>query len=492
MTVADPRPAVVSTPDVPAGRSRGVPVLLLLALAGTLAAQARPLSFFFFQDDYVAFGEIATHGSRTYVWNLLTLQDLAPNWRIFTGLTYLASYRLFGMTALPTHILMLTLHIAVAALIFRAVWRTTRHAWAAFAASLAFGIHPAYAGTFGQIGSVTYMWAAFFLAAALNVVIECALTTDTRASRAWLAGATVLYAGAIASNESMAIMFPVFGLAFLLLDDAGDVRRRITRAALRTLPFAAIGFAAAASFTACDCTAAEDTFGLDNVHRAVLIYLGRLAYPIGLEPPSYIDAPHLYGGLALLLVSAFVLVLGPPIARVGVAWMLLAIVPHALIEDHTAHRFVYLATPGFALALAGVVMSVAPMLRRVAPALPAVIGAAVFVVFAPWYAWQTHTQTEPYRVSTGDWKLLHDEAARVFPEVPPGARVEIVGGPLTHPLDNFFVMPALGYTIWSPAVKLQTFAPDDPYVATLRASDNPYVAEFRGRTLVPLRPDQPP
>jgi hypothetical protein len=497
MAVADARPAPrgQQADEERPRRSRRVHALLLVALAGIAAAQARPLAFFFFQDDYVAFGEIVTNGARTYTWNLLTLQDLTPNWRVFTGLTYLASYRAFGMTALPTHAVMLALHLAVAALLYRAVWRTTGRAWAAFAAALVFGIHPAYAGTFGQIGSVTYTWAAFFLAATLNAVIEAVLARDGRARTAWLAAGALSYAFTIASNESMAIMFPAFGLALLLLDREPDPRRRFVRATVRTLPFAAIGFAAAIGFTACDCTAAEDTFGTANVHRAALIYLGRLAYPIGLEPPSYIDPPHLYGGLALLAVSGALLAAGPAIGRVGVVWMLLAIVPHALIEDHTAQRFVYLATPGFAMAAAGAGVSIEPVLRRAHRLLPAAAGLALLGAVAPWYAWQTHAQTEPYRVATGNWKLLRDELERVFPDVPPGSRVEIIGGPLTHPLDNFFVMPAVGFTIWSPEVTLQTFAPDDPYVATLRASGNPYVAEFRGRTLVPLRlvpDDQPP
>ena len=62
--------------------------------------------------------------------------------------------------------------------------------------------------------------------------------------------------------------------------------------------------------------------------------------------------------------------------------------------------------------------------------------------------------------------------------IPPGARVEVIGGRLTHPLDNFFVMPALGWTIWNPGVTLQTFAEDDPYVAKLRASSKGYDRAF--------------
>ena len=49
-------------------------------------------------------------------------------------------------------------------------------------------------------------------------------------------------------------------------------------------------------------------------------------------------------------------------------------------------------------------------------------------------------------------------------------------------------MPALGWTIWNPEVTLQTFAPDDPYAAKIRASTNPYAAEFQDGRLVPLHP----
>jgi hypothetical protein len=255
---------------------------------------------------------------------------------------------------------------------------------------------------------------------------------------------------------------------------------------LWTLPFAAIGFATAISFTACDCTAAEDTFGTDNVHRTALIYLGRLVWPIGLESPTYIDGAHLWAGIGLLVVSGAVLVLGPNVGRIGVAWMVLAIVPHALIETHTAHRFVYLAVPGFAMLVGGIVAWLEGRLSERGKAWALAGGVAAFVVIAPWYAWETHLQNEPYREATDDWRLLHDETERVFPEVPEGATVEVIGGPLTHPLDNFFVMPALAVTTWGDGRRLQTFAADDPFVDTIRASGNPYAAEFVDGRLEPL------
>jgi hypothetical protein len=487
----------VALPDSGAAPRRFWPthLLLLVALLCTVAAQARTLAFFFFQDDYVAFGEIVTNGQRDYVWNLLALQDLTPNWRVFTGMTYLASYELFGMAAWPTRAVMIALHLAVVALLYRAVWRTTASAWAAFVSAMVLGISPAYAGTFGQLGSVTYTWAAFFLALTLNAVMEAALS-DGRRSNAWLAAAALSYACTIASNESMAIMFPVFILALFLFDRESAFKRRVIRTAARSTPFAAIGLAAAISFTACDCTAANDTFGLDNAHRTFLIYSGRLLYPIGLEPPQYIDPPHLLAGIALLGATAVVLVAGPAIARVGAVWMVLAIVPHALIETHTAHRFLYLATAGFALMAGGAVAWLQqvhgargqPLIPTRDPSVSSALVAAgiLFALIVPWYAWQTHLQNEPYRNATADWRLLHDEAERVFPNVPPGETVEIIGGPLTHPLDNFFVMPALGATIWGRGVRLQTIAEGDAYADAVRDGDNPFAAEFDGRDLRPI------
>jgi hypothetical protein len=303
-----------------------------------------------------------------------------------------------------------------------------------------------------------------------------------------LGGGIIAFAFAIASNGSMAIMFPVLGLPFLLLGEPGDLQRRLQRAVLFTLPFAVLGFAAAIGFTACDCTAAEDTFGLDNAHRTFFIYLGRLVYPVGLEPPTYIDPPHLIAGLLLFVVTIVMLAVGPVVGRIGAAWMLLAIAPHALIETHTAHRFMYLAAPGFGFLVAGIVAAFEPHARRIGTAGGLALAALVVLLVVPWYSWQTHRENGPYREATGDWELLHDELARVFPRVPPGTTVEVIGGPLTHPLDNFYVMPALAFTMWGPETRLQTFAPDDPYAAQLRGRVHPYAAEFVGNELRPIAP----
>jgi hypothetical protein len=461
-------------------------LLLALALVGTFAAQARTLSFYFFQDDYVPYGEIVSNGTREYVRQLFLAQDLTPNWRVIPGVLYLATYKLFGMDPRPMHVIMLVLHLGTAALLYRAVVRTTGIAWAAFVAALAFGLHPAYAGTLGQVASVPHVASAFFLAATLNAVIECT-RMEGAASLRWLAAAVALYVLALMSNESMAAMSPTFAVAFLALDHGGDARSRFIRAALRSAPFAALGLFAVLAVRQCDCTEASSVYGLDNAHRAFLIYSGRLAYPIGLEPPTYIDAPHLYAGIALIAAALAMLAFGPAIGRIGAAWMALGILPHIFIETHTANRFTYLATPGFALLAAAAAIVAAGWMRRIDARAPLVAGAFALGFVAPWYAMQTHLQNEPWRQTTARWQRLHDDAKAAFPSVPAGARVEVVGGPLVHPLDNFFVMPALARTMWGPDAGLQTFGEDDPYATSVRTGANPFAMEYRDGHYVPLR-----
>ncbi len=489
-SVSTALPPVSDTNDRPlrraAPRIAGSRLLLPLALAATFAAQARTLSFYFYQDDYVPFGEAAKNGTWEYLWRLALARDLTPNWRVIPGWLYLANYRLFGMTPLPLHIALLAFHLSTVGLIFRIVARSTGRAGAGFAAALVFGLHPAYAGALGQVAIMPHVAAAFFLVGGLNAVFECSRARSPQIARRWWLAAMFAYIFALMSNESMAVMFPVFALAFVLFDE--EPRGRALRAGVRALPFAALGCVVALAVATCDCTEASSVYSLDNAPRVFLIYAGRLLYPIGLEPPFYIDAPHLYASTALIAAAGALLLRGSAIGRVGALWMALAIIPHIFVADHTANRFTYLATPGFAIAAAACALACEPYARRAHGALPGIVFVVLLTCLTPWYAWQTHLQNEPWRRVTADWRHLQDELQRVYPDVPAGSRVEVIGGRLTHPLDNFYVMPALGRTIWNPEVTLQTFASNDPYAAKIRASSNPYAAEFQDNTLVPLHP----
>jgi hypothetical protein len=474
----------------PQSRRRDVAVarsLAVLAIVATLAAQARTLGFWFFQDDLVPYGEIVTNGVPEYLWRLVLARDLTPNWRVIPGLLYLATYEGFGMNPVPMHLILLAFHLGSVGLLFRAVWRTTSHAAAAFVAGLVFGLHPTYAGALGQVAVVPHVAAAFFLLAALNAVIECVRSEHPAAASRWHLVAVGMYVLALLSNESVAALFPAFGVAFLL---AVRAESGWGRAMLRTLPFAILGGLVVFGVSQCDCTEASDVYSREHALRTFFIYAGRLLWPVGLEPPTYIDPPHFYAAIVLLALSGVMLGAGPAVGRVGVVWMLLAIVPHIFVKTHTANRFTYLAAPGFALMAAGYVVLAARVLARAPSATPAALLAGTLAVVVPWYAWQTHLQNEPWRAATANWQYLHDELVRTYPSLPVGAHVEVIGGPFTHPLDQFFVMPALASTTWGAGRNLTTFAADDPFAMTLRSSAgtpaHPYVAEFDGARLRPL------
>ena len=167
--------------------------------------------------------------------------------------------------------------------------------------------------------------------------------------------------------------------------------------------------------------------------------------------------------------------------------MALGILPHIFIETHTATRFTYLATPGFALLAAGSAIVAERTLRRIDIRAPVIAGAFTLGLIAPWYAMQTHLQNEPWRRTTSNWQRLHDDLKAAYPSTPPGARVEVMADRSVHPLDNFFVMPALAGTMWGPDAGLQTFAEDDPYAATVLSATNLYAMQYRDGRYARLR-----
>src|ERR1700694_4441095 len=54
------------------------------------AVQLPVLGMYFVGDDFVPLGDIASHGTWSYVQNLFLLHDPTPNWRFLTGLIYFA------------------------------------------------------------------------------------------------------------------------------------------------------------------------------------------------------------------------------------------------------------------------------------------------------------------------------------------------------------------------------------------------------------------
>lgn len=465
--------------------------MLLAVLAVVLAVHIPTFDYWFYNDDYVPFAEIAEANTTwEYVWRLLILQDVTPNWRVVPGIVYLLGYKTFGMEPLPYHFVSVGFHLGTSALIFHFLRRTTGYVWPGILGAILFGINPTHVFTVAQITSLNNVQGAFFAIATLVLVYESIRADRRRLLLYALAvGSFIL---AIASNESMAGLAPVYALTFLLFDDTGDVVRRVTRAAMRSLPFAAIGSAAMLSFFACGCNeASTDFFGRDNAQHIFLTYTGRIAYPIGFPRlPNTSNDAHAIATVFMLFLISFVAIHGPPGARIGALFMLLATIPYTFVRVFTAPRYTYQAAAGFAILVPATLAWLhARFPAAWRPAL-ALAGAPLIAALAAWYSWQTIEQGKPFKRQTDDWEMLVKDVRRVFPDVPPGSRVIIIGGPWTNPIYQFHVMPSIAHVTWNTRVRMYSVPPDSEGAreALEEREPNWLVARYEGDDLVVVPP----
>ncbi len=492
----------------------------LIAVLAVIAAVHIPtFDYWFYNDDYVPFAEIArANSSWDYVWRLITVQDVTPNWRVVPGLVYLAGYKVFGMDPLPYHFVSTGFHLGTCALIFHLLRRVTGETWAGVLGGVMFGLNPTHVFTVAQITSLNNVQGAFFAIATLVAVYESMRAESTRARLALYGAAVVSFVFAIASNESRAVLAPVYALTFLLFDDAQPFTPRFVRATLRSLPFIVIGSAALLSFFACDCNeASTNFFGSRNVVDSFLIYQGRIVYPIGLEDlvrardqPAPIWAvsrvfdavagqrldsiagPHFIAAICILGLTAIVGIRGPNLARVGAAFMLLATLPYVYVQVFTAPRYTYQASAGFAILVPAVLASLqlrAPLAWR--PRLACAV-VPIIALLAAWYSWQTIEQGKPFKRETDDWERLVKDVERVFPDVAPGSRVVIIGGRWTDPIYQFHVMPAIAHVTWNPQVRMYSVPPEQGDAEIAQSNETWLIARYEGTDLIVVRFPTPP
>jgi hypothetical protein len=444
------RRAALRAPALAPGRA------LAVALAGgvtallVFAVQAPLLRFSFFGDDFVALADISSRSAWGYVRDLFLLRDLTPNWRFLSGLFYLGAYRSFGLDAMPYLVILALLHSATAALCFWLVWRVTGAVPPAMFAGVFFGVTAAHVPTVAYVTAAPHVMAGFLLVLALAFFHE-ALTRDRRG---FWAASVLCFAGAVAANEGAAVLAPAFGFgaAWRYAGDDGwwRDRTRVLRIALLSVPFAAIGVAAIVTFGACQCTEAgkEGIFAPGTQMNGNLwIYLGRLLWPIGIEPPGEVGAAHLGSGIAVAIVALVMLARGPALARFAAAFLALALVPQLPANWVLAPRYVYLGAIPFAVLAALVFAGAARYGARLAPALPALVAAAAVGVLGV-SAWQAWEQNEAHGEKAAHWRELVDGLEARYADLPEGSRVYVRGGPLTDSIWQFYVLPSVGEVLW--------------------------------------------
>ncbi len=441
-------------------RAHPVWVLALVAIL-TLVAQAPVLGHYFFGDDFVPLADVASRGTGEYLKDLFLLQDETPNWRFLTGLFYLGAYETFGLMAMPYLLVAVIVHIGTAALVFQFLRQVTKEVWLAALGASLFGLSPASVPTVGQVTAINNVFGGFLLMLSIVLVYEAC---GRRPMALWAGGAALAFAAAIAANESVALLAPVPILVALWRCShkaEGTARGSWVRAAVLSAPFAILGGVALIGFGVCECTAAAEggTFGAGgHLFDNALIYLGRLLYPVGMEPLGDVGTAHLVAGLAAAVLALAAFVRGPAPTRIIVIFLALALLPYLPLKLWLAPRYVYLASVPFSMLAALVVGEAASLARRLSPVVSTVVIVAVIGVLGL-FVWQTWSQNRDFDDLTSDWEALAGGIENAYPDLPAGSTVYVRGGPLTGPLLQCVVLPALGEVLWGDS-KLFTIALD--------------------------------
>ena len=470
------------------GGSLWVRFALVAAMGVVFLVQLPVLDHYFFGDDFVPLADIASRSSARYVKEAFLLEDVTPNWRFLTSLFYLGTYRAFGLDAFPFMLASVLVHTGTAALTFRLVRRVTDEVWPAFLAAALFGLSAAHVPTVGQVTAFNNVLAAFLLMLSLVTLYEGLVGERLRW---WLLVSIAAFAGAIAANDSAAVLAPV--PAALVLWQVARVdgwwrdRRRLRKLALLSAPYALIGGAALIGFAACRCTEAANAglYGAgDHLIANLFVYLGRLLYPIGMEAPGHVGAAHLAGGVAVGVVAIAALARGPALARITVLFLLLALLPYLPLQFALAPRYVYLAAIPFSILAALLFVEAARYGSRVAPVLP---GALVLVALGVLglHGWQSVEQNRTFAAKTDDWRALATGLERRYPDLAEGSKVYVRGGPLTSAIWQFYVLPAVGETLWG-GVTIQAVAEEEERFCVLPTGGDLLVVDFDGGRFTPV------
>lgn len=459
--------------------------VLALVVIATLMAQAPVLGHYFFGDDFIPLADIASRGTGEYLKDLFLLQDETPNWRFLTGVFYLGAYEIFGLTPMPYLLIAVVVHIGTAALIFHFLRQVTGEIWLAALGAALFGLSPAAVPTVGQVTAINNVFGGFLLM--LSVVLVYEGIGRERASL-WIAGASLVFAGAVAANESLVLLAPAPALVALLpmSREAGwwRDRERLRQLVLIAAPFAIIGSVALISLVACDCTSNADSsrYGAgSHMVGNLWLFLGRLIYPVGMGPLGEPGTAHMVAGPALAAVAVVAFVRGPASARFAVAFLVLALLPVLPLKLWSAPRYVYLATIPFSMLAAVTFAEVVRVGRSLTPVVPALLALVAFGVLGL-YGWQTVSQNDEFESTTRDWRALVAGLQRTYSELPEGSTVYLRGGPLTAPLLQCAVLPAVGEVVWG-GVNVFSLSEIGPRI---RPGYDVFVIDVRGSDFLPV------
>lgn len=299
-------------------------------------------------------------------------------------------FELFGINALPYHVVALGMQLACALMVWLIARRLAVPAWIATLATLVFAIHPAYSASVTWI-SANRPWATLPYLGALLFYMRFA---DRGASRrfAAYAAALLLYVVAILMHSSSVTLVAVVALyQFVFVDDVRDAWRPSKWIAFVPFFGIAIGTAIVQSYARDRLNAADQFAFGSHQFDAYRYYLGLLAVPIvAPDGGALTDAVARFrdaGVFALLGVMTWLIAL-PETRKLAIfasLWILVSIAPDSTQVLFLNGRALHVTGAPFALLVACGVMAVASIggaLWKRAEARAAAAAGLTLVIFA--------------------------------------------------------------------------------------------------------------
>lgn len=402
--------------------------------------------------------------------------ESVPYYRPLFGLLFMIDYRLSGMSPVGWHITALILHVLAVICCYFMVRESLRvnleeravPVLAAVAAAC-FAVHPAQSGTVVLINAYGGQLSAIFIFSSLTLYLR-ARTAAGRNSYLLFA-AVGLYALALLSKEvSIALTIIIFAYELLVLARGVPLRSRLPNTLLMMAPFAVVSvlymgvrFAIFGAFTstisAGDSPEPPVTFitNILTLPSMLLRYARIMVWPFELStmyPLKFVYKADLAGFfLPLTIVAAMALTLllmarRSPVARVGLIWMIVPILPaldmrafyaELVIQD----RYLYLSMVGAGLLLAAAGSSInARLARSIADReARAAIGwrASVTAVFAAIILIMALAASRQNEVWASDWEIW----SRAYEHVPDSFMANLQLGILKEEAGN--INEALGH-----------------------------------------------
>ncbi len=388
--------------------------LAVLAIVGAVAViYGEAVPSYFFDDDFQWLVTRWTfHPS-----DLLHLSDKSHFYRPVIELYFWIASPLFDGSPRAFHVANIVLHAANGLLVYLVASVLGTRRVFAFVAALLFVVQPGAVAAVAWVGALAEAIGAFFGCASIYAFVRFIRS----GARAWHAIAATTFALALLTHESSAVFFPLLMLANWVHTRSGARSRWSWTGAVRAYgPFVVL----LATYLAVDLyvnsrhyIVAEGQYRIGwHVIRNTFEYIAAL----------YVGERHWISYVLIAIVLVSIALRGTPRAKLGAAWMVLAILPFALfVSSGTTGRYMYLPALGLAMLLAEGLAAldarlsgrIGSLARQAAVAL-LVAGLAIrFGVFASKGVADQAERAEGYRTFLTSFRQAHPKVAdgSVFP-----------------------------------------------------------------------------